>query len=77
MQSCDSPPGEGGVRCVTPLDKGLSRSDWGLRQMDFEEILNGGSTNSLGQSKIIRRTDVRIGTVVKFRHYESIGRLSL
>ena len=52
MQSCDSPPGEGGERRVTPLDKGLSRSDWGLRQMDFGEILNGGSTNSLGASII-------------------------
>ena len=47
MQSCDSPPGEGGERRVTPLDKGLSRSDWGLRQMDFEEIHNDSSTNSL------------------------------
>ena len=52
MSSCDSPPGEGGIRRVTPLDKGLSRSDWGLRQMDFEEILNDGSTNSLGASII-------------------------
>ena len=50
--SCDSPPGEGGERRVTPLDKGLSRSDWGLRQMDFEEILNDGSTNSLEVSII-------------------------
>ena len=25
--SCDSPPGEGGIRRVTPLNKGLSRSD--------------------------------------------------
>ena len=37
---------------MTPLDKGLSRSDWGLRQMDFEEILNDGSTDSPGLSKI-------------------------
>ena len=50
--SCDSPPGEGGIRWATPLNKGLSRSDWGLRQMDFEEILNDGSTNSLGASII-------------------------
>ena len=50
--SCDSPPGEGGKRRVTPLNKGLSRSDWGLRQTDFEEILNDGSANSLGLSII-------------------------
>ena len=52
MKFCDSPPGEGGKRRVTPLNKGLSRSDWGLRQTDFEEILNDGSTNSLGLSII-------------------------
>ena len=52
MQSCDSPPGEGGKRWVTPLNKGLSQSDWGLRQMDFEEILNDSSTNLLVLSKI-------------------------
>ena len=50
--SCDSPRGEGGLRWVTPLNKGLSQSDWGLRQTDFEEILNDGSTNSLGLSII-------------------------
>ena len=38
--------------------KGLSRSDWGLRQLDFEEILNDGSTNSLGASII--NTDINI-----------------
>ena len=40
-------PGEGEAKRVTPLSKGLSRSDWGLRQRDFEEILNDGSTNPL------------------------------
>ena len=32
---------------VTPLNKGLLRSNWGLRQRDFAEILNDGSTNPL------------------------------
>ncbi len=65
-ESCDSPPGEGRERFmrmsgghsqasskgrVTPLDKGLSRSDWGLRQTDFEEILNDSPTDSLVLSK--------------------------
>ena len=36
---------------MTPLSKGLSRSDWGLRQMDFEEILNDSPTDSLVLSK--------------------------
>ena len=58
---CDGPPGEGRERFmrmsgghskasrkrVTPLNKGLSHSDWGLRQMDFAEILNDSSTNPL------------------------------
>ncbi|MBO8445224.1 MAG: hypothetical protein IAC23_05980 [Bacteroidetes bacterium] len=66
-ESCDSPPGEGRERFmrmsgghsqasskgrVTHLDKGLSRSDWGLRQTDFEEIHDDSSTNSLGASII-------------------------
>ena len=64
--SCDSPPYSGSravyanvrwtfeseqQRRVTPLSKGLSRSDWGLRQMDFEEILNDSPTDSLVLSK--------------------------
>ena len=37
---------------VTPLGKGLLHSDWGLRQMDFTEILNDSSTNPLALSII-------------------------
>ena len=43
-----------------PLDKGLSHSDWGLRQKDFIEILDDSSTNPLVLNIIIRRTDVKI-----------------
>ena len=39
--------GEGEAKRVTPLSKGLLRSNWGLRQRDFAEILNDGSTNPL------------------------------
>ncbi len=45
-------PGEGEAKRVTPLGKGLSHSDWGLRQMDFTEILNDSSTNPLALSII-------------------------
>ena len=38
--------------------KGLSHSDWGLRQPDFIEILNGSSTNPLAQS-ITNSSDLR------------------
>ena len=48
--SCDSPPYVGKRKEGDAPFKGLSQSDWGLRQMDFEEILNDGSTNSLGAS---------------------------
>ncbi len=55
---CDEPPARGG-ELGAPLEKGLSpqrlgfktngfrRNPWGLRQTDFEEILNDCSTNSL------------------------------
>ena len=43
---------------VTPLNKGLAQSDWGLRQRDFAEILNGSSTNPLAQS-ITNSSDLR------------------
>ena len=49
---CDGPPGEGGGGGWRPLIRGCRHSDWGLRQWDFEEILNGGSTNSLILSNI-------------------------
>ena len=45
--SCDEPPARGRMG-VVPLEKGLSpQRDWGLKQMDFEEILNDCSTNFL------------------------------
>ena len=40
-------PGEGANGGWRPLKRGCRHSDWGLRKLDFEEILNDGSTNSL------------------------------
>ena len=44
---CDGPPGEGGGGGWCPFVRGCRHSDWGLRKLDFREILNDGSTNSL------------------------------
>ena len=35
-----------------PLIRGCRHSDWGLRQLDFEEIRNDGPTNPLALSNI-------------------------
>ena len=40
-------PGEGDEWGWCPLKRGCRHSDWGLKQMDFEEILNDCSTNFL------------------------------